>query len=63
MVAIRGFFYCFLLCGHRGSVPTIGFPVPKMKLQVGLNGLFHTKQSYDSRNKRKEKKVFEGELT
>lgn len=62
IVALRDFFYSFVLCGHRGSVPTVSFPVRKTKLQVGLKGLFHSKQSYDSINKGKEKKVFEGEL-
>lgn len=62
MVAIRGFFYSFLLSGHRGSVPTISFPVWNTKLHVGLKDLFHSKQSYDSLNKGKETKIFEGEL-
>lgn len=62
MVAIRDFFYSFLLCGHRGSVPAVSFPVQKTKLQVELKGLFHSKESYDSVNKGEEKEVFEGEL-
>lgn len=62
MVAVRSFFYSFLLCSHRGSVPTLSFTVQETKLQVGLKSLFHSKQSYDSINKGKEKKVFEGEL-
>lgn len=62
MVALRSFFYSFSLCVHRGSVPTISFPVWKTKLHIGLKGLFHSKQSYDSVNKGKEKKIFEGEL-
>lgn len=62
MVALRDFFYSFLFCGHRGSVPTISFLVQKTKVQVGLKGLFRSKQSYDSINKGKEKKVFEREL-